>query len=69
MVLPSAFRRSLALKPGDQVVMVLEDGHIRLFSRRQARQRAQDLVARLVPKGVSLARELIRERRREASYE
>lgn len=69
IVLPSPFRKSLGVKPGDEVVMVLEQEQVRLFSRQQARKRAQDLVAKLIPRETSLADELIAERRKEASRE
>ena len=69
VVLPARFRRALGVKPGDELLMKLTDGHLRIQSREQARKRAQDFVARLVPKGVSLSAELIADRRREAARE
>lgn len=69
IVLPARFRKSLGIKPGDELVLWLDDGQIRVYSRRQARRRAQDLVSRLVPRGTSLTEELIAERRREAARE
>ena len=69
VVVPSRFRRSLGIKKGDELVITLEDGEIRMRSREQARKRAQELVSQLIPKKVSLARELIAERRKAASLE
>jgi AbrB family looped-hinge helix DNA binding protein len=63
VVIPVEFRRELRLRPGDEVVLSLEDGEVRLRTRAQGRRRAQDYVCRLVPAKVSLAKELIRERR------
>jgi AbrB family looped-hinge helix DNA binding protein len=69
LVIPARFRKSLGIKPGDELVMVLEEGELRILSRQEARKRAQDLVCRLVPKHVSLVDELIAERREEAARE
>jgi AbrB family looped-hinge helix DNA binding protein len=66
-VIPSKWRKALKLEPGDEVILVLEDGELRLLTRKQAVQRAQALVRRFVPPGRSLARELLQERREEAA--
>ena len=67
LVIPSAYRKALGIKPGDEVILVLEDGEIRVISTRQAITRAQTLLRRYIPKGRSLSEELIKERREEAS--
>lgn len=67
LVIPAAYRKALGLKPGDEVLLVLEDGEIRVVSTRQAIARAQTLLRRYVPKGRSLSEELIQERREEAA--
>lgn len=69
LVLPHRFRKSLGVKPGDEVVAVLEEGRVVIMSREQAWKSAQEIVRRYVPKGLSLADELIAERRREAARE
>lgn len=69
LVLPQRFCKSLGVKPGDEVVAVLEEGRVVIMSREQAWKSAQEIVRRYVPKGVSLADELIAERRREAARE
>jgi AbrB family looped-hinge helix DNA binding protein len=66
IVIPSQFRRSLGLKDGDEVLISLDDGVIRVFTRKQQLRRAQDLVRSHVPDSRSLAKELIVERREEA---
>ena len=68
LVIPAAYRKALGLKPGDEVILVIEEGEIRVISRRQAIARAQALVRRYIPKGRDLAGELIRERREEISH-
>lgn len=67
LVIPAAYRKALGLKPGDEVLLVLEEGEIRVVSTRQAIARAQTLLRRYVPEGRSLSGELIQERREEAA--
>jgi AbrB family looped-hinge helix DNA binding protein len=67
LVIPSAYRKALGLKPGDEVLLSLEDGEIRVVSTRQAVARAQTLVRHYIPKGRKLSEELIKDRREEAA--
>ena len=67
LVIPSAYRKALGIKPGDEVILVLEDGEMRVISTRQAIARAQTLLRHYIPKGRSLSEELIKERREEAT--
>ncbi|WP_082513104.1 AbrB/MazE/SpoVT family DNA-binding domain-containing protein [Methylobacterium sp. Leaf125] len=69
LIIPAAFRRKLGIDTGDTVVIELgEDGlHVRSLS--SAVRRAQDIVREFVPDDVSLADELIAERRVEAEHE
>ena len=69
LVIPAAYLEALGLKVGDKVLMILEDGEIRIVNRNQAIKRAQTLVRRYVPEGRSLSEELIKERREEAECE
>jgi antitoxin PrlF len=69
LVIPSAFRKALGLKPGDEVLLILEEGEIRIISARQAVIRAQSLVRRYIPQDRSLSGELIRERREETAHD
>jgi AbrB family looped-hinge helix DNA binding protein len=69
VVVPAEFRRALGVDIGDDVVIELTNGELRLRSLDGAIQRAQEIVRKYVPKGVSLADELIRERREEAARE
>ena len=67
LVIPAAYRKALGLKPGDEVLMVLEEGEIRVVSTHRVIARAQTLLRRYIPNGRSLSEELIRERRSEPS--
>ena len=66
LVIPAAYRKALGLKPGDEVLLTLEDGEIRVVGTRQAIARAQTLIRRYIPEGRSLSEELIEGRREEA---
>jgi AbrB family looped-hinge helix DNA binding protein len=67
IVIPAAYRKALGLKPGDEVLLVLEGGEIRVVSPQQAIARAQTIVRRYVAKERNLSGELIQERQDEAT--
>ena len=69
IVIPVAYRRAMGLKPGEALVFRMDEEGIHIQSRRQALARAQASVRKYVPEGVSLADDLIAERRREAKRE
>jgi AbrB family looped-hinge helix DNA binding protein len=66
IVIPAQFRRALGLKVGDEVLLSLDNGVIRISTRKQRLRRAQELVRSHVAPERSLADELIAERREEA---
>ena len=57
--------QALGLQIGDEVILRLEDGEIRIFTPQQAIKHAQELLRRYLPEGRSLSDELIAERRME----
>jgi AbrB family looped-hinge helix DNA binding protein len=63
LVLPASFRKALGIKPGDKVVLRLEDDEVRISSVKRALERARRLVRDHVPVGQSLSEGLIRDRR------
>jgi AbrB family looped-hinge helix DNA binding protein len=69
VVIPAPMREALGLKEGDVLFARLEGGEIKLLTPKAAMLRAQAIVRQFVPEGVSLADELIAERRREAERE
>ena len=69
IVIPAEFRRELGAQVGDEVLLRLVGGEIHILTRSQAIRKAQALVRKAVPPGRSLVRELLRERREEASRE
>jgi len=69
VVIPAAYRRLLGIEGGGPILMLLEDGEVRLVGRDAAVQRAQKLVSRYVPAGSNLADELVKDRRAETARE
>ena len=69
IVIPASYRQALNLNEGDEIILQLADGELRLLTAEEALRRAQELVRRYVPAGRSLAEELIEERRQEARRE
>lgn len=68
IVLPAQFRKAMGVKPGDELIMAMKDGEVRVFTRQAAIKRAQGMLKHIAP-GRSLADELIQERRSEAARE
>lgn len=62
-------KKKAAKRSSELCVAVIEDGGLVLETREQGLRRARALVRRYVPKGVSLSRELIADRRAEAAGE
>lgn len=69
VVIPSGMRAALGIPDGGRVVARLVDGTVVLEPISIAIRRAQDYVRQFVPEGVSLADELIAERRATADHE
>jgi AbrB family looped-hinge helix DNA binding protein len=69
IVIPAEIRSRLALKTGDSLVITESAGEIRISTIEAGIRRAQALISQYVPADVSLADELIAERRAEAAHE
>ena len=67
LVIPAPIRKAIGFQPGDEVIVRLVEGEVRISTTRQAIQRAQQIVAQFVTPDRSLADELSVERRAEAS--
>lgn len=68
IVIPARLRRSLAIEQGDTLVARLEEGRIVLEKREEVLARVRRRFEK-VPREVSLADELVSERREEARRE
>jgi AbrB family looped-hinge helix DNA binding protein len=69
IVIPAAYRKAMGLKGGEVLTIRMDEEGLHIQSRAQAIKRAQAIVRKYVPEGVSLVDELIAERRREAKRE
>ena len=69
VVIPAALREAMEVSEGDAILAWVEDGELHLLSPRVGARQAQAMLKGLLPEGVSLADELIAERRREAEAE
>ncbi len=63
VVIPADFRKALGINIGDEVVLRIEDDELRITTLARRIAQAQRLVRKHVKRGVSLADELIAERR------
>jgi AbrB family looped-hinge helix DNA binding protein len=69
IVIPAEIRREMDLKPGETVLMDLEDGVLKIESHRARIRRIQEEFKQYARPGVLASDELIAERRREAQLE
>ena len=69
VVIPAAVRQALDLKPGDELIMRVEDGGLRLSTRRHALARARRMIRQYIPSDEDLTQSLINDRREEAARE
>lgn len=70
LVIPAVIRKSLGLRVGDAVTLVLQNnGEVRLLTQAEAIRQAQQLVRQQIPANRSLVEELLAERREEAGRE
>jgi AbrB family looped-hinge helix DNA binding protein len=69
VVIPVEMRKALGMDVGGVLDLRVEDGELRISTRRNRLRRAQEWVRQFVPPGVSLADELSAERREAAKHE
>ena len=68
-MIPAGIMKSLGLPAGEMLIVLVEEGEIRLMTIPTAVEKARALVRQYVPAGVSLVDELLEDRRREAERE
>ncbi|HEY1299151.1 MAG TPA: AbrB/MazE/SpoVT family DNA-binding domain-containing protein [Stellaceae bacterium] len=69
LVIPAPQRKELGLKPGDEVVLRIEDDELRISTIARRIARIQTLMRRHNKAGEKLSECLIRDRRAEAAKE
>lgn len=68
VVIPAEYRRILNIEIGDDIFVKLEEGEIRILSKKEALRRAKELVKHYAGSR-SLSQELIQERKEEVKNE
>ena len=69
VVIPASYRKALGIKGGDEVILRMEDDELRITTMKRRLERARRRIRQYVKPGVSLADELIAERREAAKRE
>ena len=46
VIIPSAYRKALGVHPGDELVIRMKDGELRLFQQAEALERIREVVKR-----------------------
>lgn len=69
LVIPASFRKEMGWKPGDELTLSIANNELRVLSRSQAIERLRAEIRKRVRPGISLADDLIRERREEVRRE
>jgi AbrB family looped-hinge helix DNA binding protein len=69
IVVPASFRRELSIRPGETLLLRLEENELRISTLRQRLMKAQKAVQARIKPSVSLVDELIAERREAARRE
>lgn len=67
--IPSKLRKSLGIRAGEKMVLQIDNGELHVIPLELAIRKAQEIVAKHVPKNHSLSKELIQDRRQEAKNE
>ena len=69
IVIPASYRKALSIGPGEEVILQLQDGEIRLFTIEHAIARTQAMVKKYNKDNLVLSQELIKIRRQEGQNE
>ena len=69
LIIPPEYYRALGVKPGGEVILVLEEKEVRILPPARAVANAQALVRQYVPAERCLSDELLTERRSESAHE
>lgn len=69
VVIPAEYRKALKIAPGSQVILVWDNGAVRITTHEDEVRRAQALIRKYIPANVSLVDDLLAERAEQASLE
>lgn len=66
LVIPAVYRKALGLHPGDELIIRIENGELRLFRQSQALGRIRAAVKKKMAKKVNYIDEFLAERKRDS---
>jgi AbrB family looped-hinge helix DNA binding protein len=69
IVVPAALREAIGAKEGDTLIAEVDNGELRFLTIPAAVRKAQAMIRKFIPEGVSLVDELLEDRRREVERE
>lgn len=69
MVIPAAFRKAMGIQVGDEILLRIEDGELRITTQQRRIRQAQRRARRYLKPGASLVEELLSERHEAARNE
>jgi AbrB family looped-hinge helix DNA binding protein len=69
VVIPASFREALGIDVGDPILLRIQEGEVRITTRKIRIERAQNRARRYLATGESLIDDLLEERKREAQRE
>jgi AbrB family looped-hinge helix DNA binding protein len=69
LVIPASIRKALNLQAEAEVLLLVENGELRITTPQKRAERARQLFKKYVGEGVRLSEELIADRRKEAAGE
>jgi AbrB family looped-hinge helix DNA binding protein len=67
IAIPAAFRKVLGVDVGDDVLLLIQQGELRITTQQRRIQRAQERARRYVKPGTSIVDEFLAERRASAT--
>lgn len=69
IIIPAIIRKELDIEIGDEIILKVEDGEIRLSTLKHAISQAQHIVKKYNTKGKNLTDELLHLRKEEVDYD
>lgn len=65
IVIPALFRKAIGVSKGDELLIRLHDGEIRIFTQQEALARIRKAAQKIKKKGMSITDDFIANRRKE----
>lgn len=66
LIIPAVYRKALDLHPGDELIIRIENGELRLFRQSQALQRIRAAVKKTITKKINHVEEFLADRKQDS---